>query len=68
MNFRDIASFEKRVEYIIISDMLMKGLDIYVPLVVDHGVDCVIKRKDGTFIEVQIKGRSQSAKQKGALL
>ena len=31
----------------------------YVPLVDDHGVDCVIKREDGSFIEVQIKARSR---------
>ena len=38
--------------------MLMEGLDVYLPLVDDHGVDCVIKKDDGTFIEVQIKARS----------
>ena len=36
----------------------MEGLDCYVPLVDDHGVDCIIKKKDGTFIEIQIKARS----------
>lgn len=29
------------------------------PLVDDHGVDCVIKREDGVFIEIQIKARSK---------
>ncbi len=43
-----------------IGKMLMEGLDCYVPLVDDHGVDCVIKRSDGTFIEIQIKARSNS--------
>ncbi len=38
--------------------MLMEGLDCYLPLVDDHGVDCVIKKPDGTFIEIQIKARS----------
>ncbi len=37
----------------------MEGLDVYLPLVDDHGVDCVIKKDDGTFIEVQIKARSK---------
>ena len=36
----------------------MEGLDVYLPLVDDHGVDCVIKKENGTFIEVQIKARS----------
>lgn len=42
----------------LIGKMLMEGLDVYVPLVDDHGVDCVIKKEDGTYIEVQIKARS----------
>ena len=50
-SFRDSASFGKRMEYKLIGDMLMEGLDCYVPLVDDHGVDCVIKKDDGTFIE-----------------
>lgn len=58
MSFRHLAGFGKRMEYSIIGKLLMKGLDCYVPLVDDHGVDCVIKKGDGTFIEVQIKARS----------
>ena len=46
------------MEYNIVGKMLMEGLDVYMPLVDDHGVDCVIKKDDGTFIEVQIKARS----------
>ena len=57
-SFRHSAGFGKRVEYNLIGRMLMEGLDVYVPLVDDHGVDCVIKKEDGTFIEVQIKARS----------
>ncbi|OUN25674.1 MULTISPECIES: hypothetical protein [unclassified Pseudoflavonifractor] len=58
--FRHSAGFGKRMEYYLIGKMLMEGLDCYVPLVDDHGVDCVIKKSDGTFIEVQIKARSSS--------
>ena len=58
--FRHSAGFGKRMEYYLIGKMLMEGLDCYVPLVDDHGVDCVIKKRDGTFIEVQIKARSSS--------
>ena len=55
LSFRHAAGFGKRMEYRIIGDMLMEGLDVYVPLVDDHGVDAVIKKADGTFIEIQIK-------------
>ena len=62
-SFRSSAGFGKRMEYKLIGDMLMEGLDCYLPLVDDHGVDCVIKKSDGTFIEVQIKARSNTVKE-----
>ena len=58
ISFRHSAGSGKRMEYNLIGKMLMEGLDVYVPLVDDHGVDCVIKKNDGSFIEVQIKARS----------
>ena len=58
ISFRHSAGFGKRMEYNLVGKMLMEDLDVYMPLVDDHGVDCVIKKADGTFIEVQIKARS----------
>ena len=66
--FRHSAGFGKRMEYNLIGKMLMEGLDVYVPLVDDHGVDCIIKKSDGTFIEVQIKARSKDANDGDAAL
>lgn len=59
---RKSAKFGKRMELELMSKMLMEGLDVYTPLVDDHGVDCVVKKKDGKFIEVQIKARSSEVK------
>lgn len=59
VSFRHSAGFGKRMEYNLVGKMLMEGLDVYLPLVDDHGVDCVIKKEDGTFIEIQIKARSK---------
>lgn len=67
-SFRSTAGFGKRMEYRIVGDMLMEGLDCYLPLVDDHGVDCVIKKSDGTFIEVQIKARSKTVAEGDAAL
>ena len=39
--------------------MLKQGLDVYVPLVDDNAIDAVIRRADGSFIEVQLKARSK---------
>ena len=63
MPFRESAGFGKRIEYYLIGKMLMEGLDVYVPLVDDHGVDCVIKKDAKTFIEIQIKARSSKVKE-----
>ncbi len=63
MPFRESAGFGKRIEYYLIGKMLMEGLDVYVPLVDDHGVDCVIKKDAKTFIEVQIKARSNKVRE-----
>jgi hypothetical protein len=57
--FRHSAAFGKRMEYYLIGLMLKEGLDVYVPMVDDDGIDAVVKRKDGSFVEVQIKARSK---------
>lgn len=59
MRFRHSAGFGKRMEYYIIGLMLKEGLDCYVPLVDDDGIDVVIRRENCSFIEVQIKARSK---------
>lgn len=59
ISFRHSAGFGKRMEYYIIGLMLKEGIDCYVPLVDDDGIDVVIRKQDGSFIEVQIKARSK---------
>lgn len=68
VTFRHSAGFGKRMEYNIVGKMLMEGLDCYMPLVDDHGVDCVLKKHDGTFIEIQIKARSKEVSNRNAAL
>ncbi len=43
--------------------MLKDGLDVYIPLVDDHAVDVIMKGGNGSIAEVQIKARSNNAKQ-----
>lgn len=62
IKFRHSAGFGRRMEYWLIGKMLKEGLDVYVPLVDDFGIDAVIRKQDGTFIEVQIKARSGDVK------
>jgi hypothetical protein len=56
--FRHTAGFGKRMEHWIIGKMLKEGLDVYIPLVDDFGIDAIIRKPNGEFIEVQIKARS----------
>ncbi len=57
--FRHSAGFGKRIEYWIIGNMLKEGLDVYIPMVDDDAIDAVIRRKNESFITVQIKARSK---------
>ena len=50
------------MEYWLIGQMLREGLDVYVPLVDDFGIDAVVRKQDNHFIEVQIKARSRTVK------
>ena len=62
ISFRNSAAFGKRIEYYIVGLMLKQGLDVYMPLVDDDAIDAVVKRPDGSFVEVQIKARSKECK------
>ena len=59
-SFTNLASFGKRIEHYLIGQMLKEGLDVYLPVVDDKGIDAVVRRPDGTFVEVQIKARSKN--------
>lgn len=61
-SFRHSAGFGKRIEYWIAGLMLKEGIDVYMPLVDDNAIDAVIRRSDGTFVEVQIKARSKGVR------
>jgi hypothetical protein len=62
MSYRDTASFGKRQEYIIIAELLRQGFDVYMTLVDDQGIDCIIRLDESRYIDVQIKARSDEAK------
>ena len=58
-SYRHLAGFGKRIEYWIAGQMLKESIDVYMPLVDDNAIDAVVRREDGTFVEVQIKARSK---------
>lgn len=63
MSYRDSASFGKRQEYVVVAELLKRGFDVYMTLVDDQGIDCVMRIDEHTYIDIQIKARSRTAKQ-----
>ena len=42
------------------SDMAFDAVDVHTPLVDDMGIDAIVRKEDGSFIEAQIKARSKN--------
>ncbi|MBR6980214.1 MAG: hypothetical protein IKH88_10315 [Prevotella sp.] len=43
LSFSSLASFWKRIEHFPIGQMLKEGLDVYLPVVDDKGIDAVVR-------------------------
>lgn len=63
MDYRDSASFGKRQEYVVVAELLKRGFDVYMTLVDDQGIDCIVRLDDKRYLDIQIKARSSKAKQ-----
>ena len=48
----------KSGELRVFSEILRRGAIVFMPLADTHGVDAIVRRKDGTLLEVQIKTHS----------
>ena len=64
-SYRSSASFGKRHEYIAVAKLLRENFDVYMTLVDDQGIDCVIRLNEKTYLDIQIKARSDNAKHPG---
>lgn len=61
MEFRDSASYGKRQEYIAVAELLKRNYDVYMTLIDDQGIDCVIRINHMRYLDIQIKARSMRA-------
>lgn len=61
--YRDSASFGKRQEYVVVAELLRNGFDVYMTLVDDQGIDCIIRLDNNRYLDIQIKARSKTAQQ-----
>jgi hypothetical protein len=69
MTFRSSASFGKRQEYIAVAELLRRGFDVYMTLVDDQQIDCVVRQeKNGQlrYVDIQIKARSKDCNPRNA--
>ena len=53
------ASFGKRQEYKAVAELLGLGYDVYIPLVDDKQIDCVLRINENRYLDIQIKARSK---------
>jgi len=58
-------SFGKRQEFAAIAEMLKRGLDVYLTLVDDKGIDCIVRKDTKTYYDVHIKARGKNVKYPG---
>lgn len=69
-NFRSSASFGKRQEYIAVAELLRRGHDVYMTLVDDQQIDCIIRQENQKgklrYLDIQIKARSKECTPKNA--
>ena len=65
--YRNSASFGKRQEFIVFGELLRRGFDVYLTLVDDQQIDCIIRfdKEPPVYIDIQIKARSITAKYPG---
>jgi hypothetical protein len=66
---RSTSSFGKRQEFGAIAELLKRDYDVYLTLVDDQQIDCIIRLEREPFpiyVDVQIKARSENAKHPGS--
>lgn len=69
MSFRSSASFGKRQEFVAIAEMLRRGFDVYLTLVDDQQIDCVVRKEVAgkpVYMDIQIKARSKKCNPRNA--
>lgn len=65
--YRNSASFGKRQEFVVFAELLRRGFDVYLTMVDDQQIDCIIRldREPPVYVDIQIKARSAKAKNPG---
>jgi len=66
-SFRSSASLCKRQKYYVaIAGLLKRGYNVYLTLVDDQGIDCVVRQGPNKYFDIRVKARSKDANPKNA--
>jgi len=44
----------KRAEFLVFGELIKRGANLYLP-VIDKGIDAIILKQDGTYLQIQVK-------------
>ena len=44
----------KQAEFLVFGELIKRGAELYLP-VIDRGIDAIIKKKDGKYLQIQVK-------------
>ena len=48
----------KGAEFFVFGELIRRGADLYLPTI-DTGIDAIIKKKDGTYLQIQVKSTEE---------
>jgi len=44
----------KRAEFLVLGELISQECELYLPII-DKGIDAILRKKDGTYVEIQVK-------------
>ncbi len=63
MGRKGTKAFGKGVEHLIMAKLMKEGFDVYLTLIDDIGIDCIIRLSKTRYLDIQIKASSKDATQ-----
>lgn len=64
MSYRSLVSYGKRQEYTVIAELLRHNFDVFVTLVDDQQMDCIIRQENGDelrYLDIQIRATEKGS-------
>jgi len=49
----------KQAEFLVFGELIRRGADLYLP-VIDKGIDAIIRKEDGSYLQIQVKSTEAS--------